>query len=178
MKQVVNPWLKTLQRQSLWKTGFRLLYENAFSWYHSLAWLGWRRCSGNRSSSNSGKIRWLQYLTHLPSAKWPPIKHTKFSNAFSWMKKIEFWLKFHWKWFLSVGSDNWLAPNRRQTIIWANAYPIDWRIYSALAGDELVHHAFRMIYYFIVTDRICAGHVCFMKYHHMPGTRLESPANG
>ena len=38
---------------------------------------------------------------------------------------------------LSVGSDNGLAPNRRQAIIWTNAYPIHWRRYAALEGGEL-----------------------------------------
>ena len=29
-------------------------------------------------------------------------------------------------------NDNGFAPNRRQVIIWANAYLIHWRIYAAL----------------------------------------------
>ena len=36
-------------------------------------------------------------------------------------------------------SDNSLAPNRRQAIIWTNADPIQWRIYAALGGDGLIH---------------------------------------
>ena len=36
----------------------------------------------------------------------------------------------------SVGSDNGLAPNRWQAIIWTNVDPIHWRIYAALGGDE------------------------------------------
>ena len=59
--------------------------------------------------------------------------------------KFEFWLKFHWSLFVSVqltipsiGSDNGLAPNRRQAIIWTNADPIYWRIYAALRGDEFM----------------------------------------
>ena len=35
-------------------------------------------------------------LTHLPWTKWPPFGQTTFSNAFSWMKMIEFRFKFHW----------------------------------------------------------------------------------
>ena len=34
-------------------------------------------------------------------------------------------------------SDNGLAPNRRQPIIWTNADPIHWRIYVALGEDVL-----------------------------------------
>ena len=42
----------------------------------------------------------------------------------------------NWK-LPSAVSDNGLAPNRRQAIIWTNADPIDWRVYAALGGDEL-----------------------------------------
>ena len=37
----------------------------------------------------------------------------------------------------STGSDNGLASNRRQAIIWTSADPIDWLVYVALRGDEL-----------------------------------------
>ena len=53
------------------------------------------------------------------------------------------WFKFHccsqessWQ-QASIGSDNGLAPNRRQAITWTNAYPVHWCIYAALRGDEL-----------------------------------------
>ena len=38
---------------------------------------------------------------------------------------------------VSTGSDNGLAPKRRQAIIWTNADLIHWRIYAALVWDEL-----------------------------------------
>ena len=46
-------------------------------------------------------------------------------KCISWMKMFEFWLKSHWSLFLRVqysiiGSDNGLAPSRRQDIIWTN----------------------------------------------------------
>ena len=86
-------------------------------------------------------------LTHLSRDKMAAISQTIFSDAFSWMKSFIFWLKFHWTLFLRVlltitqqlfrfGSDNGLSPNRRQAIIWTNFYPIHWRIYAALGGDE------------------------------------------
>ena len=37
----------------------------------------------------------------------------------------------------SIGLDNGLVPNRRQAIIWSNADPVHWCIYTALGGDEL-----------------------------------------
>ena len=39
--------------------------------------------------------------------------------------------------YSSIGSDNVLAPDRRQAIIWTNASPTRWRIYAALRGTEL-----------------------------------------
>ena len=36
----------------------------------------------------------------------------------------------------SIGSDNGLAPKRRQAITWTSDDPIHWRIYAALGGDE------------------------------------------
>ena len=38
--------------------------------------------------------------------------------------------------YLSIGSVNGLAPNRRQAIIWTNADLIHWRIYTAPGGEE------------------------------------------
>ena len=51
-----------------------------------------------------------------------------FSNALSWMEIYEFSLQYPWSLFLGVqlkqnsiiGSDNGLAPTRRQAIIWTN----------------------------------------------------------
>ena len=34
--------------------------------------------------------------------------------------------------YLNIISDNGLAPNRHQAIIWANADPIHWHIYASL----------------------------------------------
>ena len=84
-------------------------------------------------------------LTPLPHwTKWPPFWQTTISNAFSWMKMIEFQFEFHWflsqesTWqWVSIGSGNGLAPSRWQAITWTNADLVHWRIYAALSGDEL-----------------------------------------
>ena len=82
-------------------------------------------------------------LTHLHLEKVAAISQTIFSDAFSWMKIIVLWLKFHWSswrpsWqYLSIGFDNGLVPNRRQAFIWTNADLTHWCIYVALGGDEL-----------------------------------------
>ena len=85
-----------------------------------------------------------------PLDKMAAISQTIYSDAFPWMKSFQFWLKFHWSLFIytkgpgdysweqrNVCSDNDLVPNRRQTIIWSSADPIQRRIYAALWGDEL-----------------------------------------
>ena len=43
----------------------------------------------------------------------------------------------NWQWS-SIGSSNGLVPNRWQAITWTNGYPVHWRIYVALGGDELI----------------------------------------
>ena len=57
-----------------------------------------------------------------------------------------FWFQFHCnlfprvhlEYYSSIGSDNGLAPTRRQTIILTNTDPVHRRIYAALGGDELM----------------------------------------
>ena len=49
---------------------------------------------------------------------------------------------YHWKSYnllhdSSIGSDNGLAPNRRQAIIWTNGDLDYWRIYASLGLNEL-----------------------------------------
>ena len=51
-------------------------------------------------------------LTHLPLDKMAAISQTTFSNAFSWMKMLEFPFKFHWSLFLRVQltiSEHWFG---------------------------------------------------------------------
>ena len=67
----------------------------------------------------------------------PPLaafSQTTLSSAFSWMKMLEFRLKFHWSLFIRVqltisqhGSGNGLASSRRQAITWTNddSSPLD-----------------------------------------------------
>ena len=39
-----------------------------------------------------------------------------------------------------IGSDNGLAPNRRQAIIWVNDGPVFWRIYASIGLNEFLTH--------------------------------------
>ena len=67
------------------------------------------------------------FFTHWGWDKMAALFHTTFSNAFSSMEVHKFWLRFHWSLFpksnyqyCSIGSNNGLAPSRRQAIIWTN----------------------------------------------------------
>ena len=89
-----------------------------------------------------------QYLlTYLPLDKVAAISQTIFHMLFLDWKVLYFDSNFtevcsqgsNWQ-QPSIGSDNGLAPNRRQAIIWTNVDPIHWHIYAALGGaggDEL-----------------------------------------
>ena len=68
---------------------------------------------------------------------WPFFRQTTNSNAFSWMKMIEFRFEYHWNLFLRVLLIT--GPNRRQAITWTNADQIHWHRYAALGGDELIY---------------------------------------
>ena len=72
------------------------------------------------------------------------MSQTTFSSA--WMVTFNFEKKFTeicslqstWQ-YGSIGPDNGLAPNRRQTIICSNDGLGDWRIYASLGRNELNH---------------------------------------
>ena len=73
------------------------------------------------------------------------ISKTTYSNAFSWIKMFIFWSNITEicsqgsnQQYTSIGSDNGLAPNRRQAIISNNADPVCWRIYVSLGPNELI----------------------------------------
>ena len=70
------------------------------------------------------------------------ISQTIYSNVFHKILNFnynftEIWsLWFNWQ-YGSIGSDNGLAPDRRQAIIWTNDGLCQWRIYASLGLNEL-----------------------------------------
>ena len=113
---------------------------------HNNSWFSTWWITSREISSHTQCHKVTRALTHPPPPdKMAVISQTIFSYAFSWMKSLSFWLKFHWSLFLrsnwqypNIGLDNGLAPNRRQAIILTNnADAIHWRIHAALGGDEL-----------------------------------------
>ena len=69
------------------------------------------------------------------------VSQTTLSNAFSWMKMLEFRLRFHWSLFLrvqlTITGDKPLSKPMNQ---WWLVY---WRIYASLGLNELrfLHHS-------------------------------------
>ena len=83
-------------------------------------------------------VVWLRTLTYWGRDIVAAISQTPLSSPFHWMKIFEFGLKFHWSLFLRVqietlqiGSDNGLAPSRRQAIIWTNVAIVHRHIYAS-----------------------------------------------
>ena len=85
-----------------------------------------------------------ELVTHWGRDTMVTILQMKFWNAFSQMKMFY----FDWNWieirswlynqkFTNIGSDNGLAPNRRQAIIWTNDGLDQWRIYALISLHEL-----------------------------------------
>ena len=87
-------------------------------------------------------MRLIIVLTHWGQDKVAAIWRMTPSNAFSSMKMFELWIKFYQSLFLRVqlviiGSDNGLAPSRRQAIIWTNDGLIYWHKYASVSLNEL-----------------------------------------
>ena len=79
------------------------LHQNPDIWLFSVG----RRASWYWKS----RCPYVNYTPHPPTptppprlhwTKWPPFWKTKIWNAFSWMKMIELWFKFHWNSFPGV----------------------------------------------------------------------------
>ena len=82
--------------------------------------------------------RCVDYKTHWPRDKMIVIFHKTVSIVISWINIFVVWYKLHKKIFprfqlvisYSLGSDNGLAPKRRQAIIWTNDNPAYRHIYA------------------------------------------------
>ena len=94
-----------------------------------------------------------QWLTHWGREKMAAISRMTFPSAFPWMKFLNFNYNFtemcffvsNWQ-YGGIGSDNGLALNRRQAIIWTNDGLGYWCIYVSLSLNELISMIDRCIY--------------------------------
>ena len=94
---------------------------------------------------NGALNKYTDGLTHWGPDKIDPILKTTFSNAISWMKILEFSLKFHWSFFPQGPINN--IPAMVQIMAWRwpgdshylNQRWLDyWRIYASLGLNELM----------------------------------------
>ena len=88
----INPLLNPLATEQYWVNTLKMYFENVNLGYNAVE------------------------LTHPPWTRWPSFWQTTFSNAFSWMKLIEFRFKFHWNLFPGVLIDN--KPAFVQVMAW------------------------------------------------------------
>ena len=80
-----------------------ILLENAWMDFHEIYRIYWVRYKEQSEKLGVG-VGVGVCLTHWGRDKMDTISQTIFSNAFSWMKIFEFWLKFHWSLFLRGSS--------------------------------------------------------------------------
>ena len=106
------------------------LYLN--QWWLTIYEILWYSSNGNA------------YLTHWGREKMDAISQTTFSNAFSWMKMLEYRLKFHWSLFLRVQLTisqhwfrQWLGALQATSHYLKQWWLIYRRIYASLGLNEL-----------------------------------------
>ena len=79
------------------------------------------------------------------------VSHTTHSNAFSWMKMLEFWLRFHWSLFVRVQLTIiqhwfrwWLGAGQATSHYLNQWWLVYWRKYASLGLNELKHTTYNM----------------------------------
>ena len=86
----------------------------------------------------------IQISTHLPMDKMAAISQTIFSDAFLWIKRFGFWLKFQWSMSvrvqLTIGLDNGLVPHKATCHYLNQCWPISLMHICGTRGNELNHH--------------------------------------
>ena len=89
----------------------------------------------------------LTHWTHWGWDKMAAISQTTLSNAFSWMKMLIFWLRFHWSLFLRVKFTIfqywlrwWLGAVQATSHYLNQCWLVYWRIYASLGLNEVRLH--------------------------------------
>ena len=91
----------------------------------------------------------LVVLTHWGRDKMATVSRTTLSNVFSWMKILEFRLRFHWSLFLNVQLAiiqhwfrKWLGADQATSHYLKQWWLVYWRRYASLDLNELIlrHH--------------------------------------
>ena len=132
------------------------------------------------------------YLTHWGRDEMPVISQTTLSSAFSWMKMLEFRLKFHWSLFirgqLTIFQHwfRWWLGADQATSHYLNQWWLDYRrIYASLGLNELMYiilfscislslrppKIINLTYLFTWTD-------CGLVTHYLPVIELDQHSFG
>ena len=120
-------------------------------------------------------------LTHWGRDKMAVVSQTTLSNAFSWMKMLEFRWRFHWSLFLRVQLTifqhwfrYWLGAGQATSHYLNQWWLFYWRIYASLGLNEL--NVFKILYchrnfsekIFLCChqsdDPICGPYICVCIY--------------
>ena len=85
-------------------------------------------------------------LTHWGRDKMAAVSQTTLSNGFSWMKKLEFRLRFQWNFFLRIQLtiiqhwfNYWLGAGQATSHYLKQWWLVYWRIYASLRFNELTN---------------------------------------
>ena len=108
-------------------------------------------------------------LTHWGRDTMAAFSQTTVWNAFSWMKILEFRLKFHWSLFLRVQLTifqhwfrEWLGAGQAASHYLNQWWLVYWRIYASLGLNELnAHIKPHLRPHLIVTDKQCLYPQCW-----------------
>ena len=120
--------------------------------YQALTWTNANLLSNGPSGTHFSEI-FIEIQTfslmkmHLKmlTAKWGQDKMTTLSNTFSWMKMLEFRLRFHWSLLSRVQLTvfqhwfrQWLGAGQATSHYLNQWWLVYWRIYASLSLNELI----------------------------------------
>ena len=137
---ITQHWFRYGLSPNWWRS---IIWTNAdpINWHiYAALWRRWVNISMiNILSLNTGRVN------TEAETKWSPYRRWQLQVHFLEWKLLNFKWNFtkisslwsNWQ-YGSIGSDNGLAPNRRQAIIWTNVGTFYWRIYASLGLNELM----------------------------------------
>ena len=115
------------------------------------------------------------HLTHWGQVKMSTILQTTFSNAFSGMKTYEFWLRFHWSFFLRLELTIfqhwfrwWFGAYQAASHFLNQWWLVYWSIYASLGLKELMGPKYQTDYLFYHTISFVWQHT----YHWIHNYRV------
>ena len=144
--QEVNPWHRTLSGQRVSKPAIALKNKLVnLKQRSSMVTSSIQSSLIKHKAETSQRYEWKQIpFNSLRPRKMAAVSPTTLLNAFSWMKMLEFWLKFHWSLFLRVQLTIfqnwfrwWLGAVQATSHYLNQWWLVYWRIYASLGLNEL-----------------------------------------